>query len=195
MPSFENADPTELRRHIVRSGVAAFRDAGAATVGVADVAQRAGLEVDEVVELFPSWDLLAIAVIDGWFGALRRDRMDTAETEGAVAYLRSLLETAQQDPALVRTRFTLMGAAADLAHPARGWYRAQYSQFVQDVALFFTRDVVAKREPRGVSPRSAAGQLVALFDGLELQSLMLDAVDLPVAWDVAVERLRAGWRA
>jgi AcrR family transcriptional regulator len=194
MPSHEHADPTELRRHIVQAGVLAFRHGGPA-VGYDDVARRADLDPDEVSALFPSWDLLAIAIIDGWFGALRRDRMDTAETEGAVAYLRSLLETAQQDPALVRTRFALMGQAADLTHPARGWYRAQYAQFVQDVALFFTRDVVAKREPRGVSPRTAAGQLVALFDGLELQSLMLDVVDLPVAWDLAVDRLRSGWRA
>lgn len=189
----ESREAAELRRRVVEAGVTAFRAVGHASVGVGDVAREARLDVGTVQELFPSWDLLVIAVLDRWAGSRRREEVRVAETEGAVAYLRVLLVAAAADPALSRTRLAFIGAATDVHHPARGWYRAQYAQFIQDVALFFTRDILAKREPRTVKPRDAAGQLLALYEGWQVQATMLDGVDLVASWDLAVMRLRAGW--
>jgi hypothetical protein len=195
MPSLDNADASELRRRIVDAGIAAFRAEGHVSVGIDEVARYAGLRVDEVLAVFVGWDLLIIAILDGWVGVSRREGREAAETEGAAAYVRTLLRAAAADPAMVRTRLAFMGAATDENHVARGWYRAQYAQLVQDVALFFTRDIVAKREPRSISPRRAAEQLIALFEGLQVESTMLDSVDLLSAWDDAVGFLRLGWSA
>lgn len=192
----ELTDPSitaELRRRVVHAGVDAFRAEGHRSVRVADIARVARVDTEAVEMVFPSWDLLVIAILDAWSGTLRRERVVVAETEGGVAYVRSLLEAAAADPALIRTRMALLGAASDPAHPGRGWYRAQYSGFVQDVGLFLTRDVIAKREPRSVAPLHAAEQVIALYEGLQLQSTLLDTVELLPAFDRAIARLRAGW--
>jgi hypothetical protein len=57
------------------------------------------------------------------------------------------------------------------------------------------RDVVAGREPRGMQPRHAAEQLLALFEGLQLQAMLRDDTDLLGGYDQAVARMRVGWRA
>lgn len=189
-------DPTEaaeLRRRVVDAGVDAFRAEGYGLTRFPTIASTADLDLETVESLFPSWDLLVIAILDRWAGTNRRERVVVAETEGAVAFVRSLLEASAADPALIRVRLALLGAAADLNHPGRGWYRAQYAQFVQDVALFFTRDIVAKREPRTVAPKHAAEQLIALYEGLMVQSTLLDSIDLLASWDRAINRLRDGW--
>ena len=51
------------------------------------------------------------------------------------------------------------------------------------------------RETRGVAPRLAAEQLLALYEGLQLQSLLRDDVDLLPGFDRAVARMRVGWRS
>jgi len=193
MDTLEPADTVELRRRIVAAGMEAFRAQGHGSVRVDDIARRADLDVKVVRSLFPSWDLLVVAIMNGWAGSRRRDAVHVAETLGARAYLRVLLEAAAADPALSRTRLALIGAASDPHHPAHGWYRTQYAQFVQDVTLFFTRDIIAKREPRTLTPHHAAEQLIALYEGLQLQSTMIDSIDLPAAWDRATTALAAGW--
>ncbi|QWS33177.1 hypothetical protein [Curtobacterium aetherium] len=40
-----------------------------------------------------------------------------------------------------------------------------------------------------------ARQLVALYEGLQLQSQLRDGSDLLAGWDRAVARMRAGWGA
>ncbi len=62
-------------------------------------------------------------------------------------------------------------------------FRHQYTSSFEDVALALVRDVVAGRETRGTSPRHAAEQLVALFEGLQLQAMLLDGTDLLAGWD------------
>ncbi|RKR73414.1 TetR/AcrR family transcriptional regulator [Frondihabitans australicus] len=193
MPSLDAAETADLRRRIVDAGIDAIRATGHSTVTLDDIARQADLEVAEVESAFPIWDLLMVSIIDGWVGVIRRDQALIAERDGAVAYVRSLVEAAASDPAMVRTRLAFIGAASDENHAANGWYRSSYAQFMQDVTLFFTRDIVAKREPRTVSPRFAAEQLIALYEGLQVQSTMLDTVDLLTAWDRAVGFLHFGW--
>ena len=57
------------------------------------------------------------------------------------------------------------------------------------------RDVVDRAgEPRR-APRLAAEQLLALYEGLQLQSLLRDDADLLPGFDRAVARMRVGWRS
>lgn len=193
MKLVDPSDTVELRKHVIDAGITAFRSGGVRSVDLRAIAQAASIDVPTLEEAFPSWDLLMIAILDRWSGAVRRDNIVIAEAEGAVAFMRSLVVAAVEDPAMARTRHAFLGAAADPEHPARGWYKTQYAQALQDVALFFTRDIVAKREPRTVPPRHAAEQLVALYEGLVMQAEFVDEVDLPAAFDRAVARLRIGW--
>jgi len=184
-----------LRARIVSGAADAFRDGDFHSVGPDDVARCAEVTVDEVHRVFPSWDLLVVAVVDRWTKAGREALRGVAEAQGAVAYLRARLERGQQHPALVRLRVALLSATSTPGHAASGWFRQQYTALFEDVTLALVRDVVAGRESRGAAPRHAAEQLVALFEGLQLQAMLRDDADLLAGWDRAVARMRAGWAA
>lgn len=183
----------DLRACIVTAAVEAFRTNDFHAVGPDEVARHAGVDVAEVHRAFPTWDLLVVAVVDRWAAATERALWPVAEQEGAVAYLRARLEAGQREPGLVRLRIALLSAASGPRHPASGWFRTQYTRSFEDVTLALVRDVVAGREARGASPRHAAEQLVALYEGLQLQAMLREDADLLGGWDRAVARMRAGW--
>lgn len=185
----------DLRARIVAGAADAFRDGDFHAVGPDDVARAADVTVADVNRVFPSWELLVVAVVDRWAKAGRDALRGVAEQEGAVAYLRARLDRGQQHPAIVRVRIALLSATSTPGHPASGWFRQQYTTLFEDVTLALVRDVVAGREPRGAAPRHAAEQLVALFEGLQLQAMLRDDADLLPGWDRAVARMRAGWAA
>lgn len=185
----------DLRARIVSGAIEAYRASDFHAVDPAGVAAHAGVPEADVRRAFPSWELLVVAVMDRWNNGSRRALWVVAERSGAVAYLRARLEAGLEDPALVRLRTALLSAASNPEHPAAGWFRSQYTSSFDDITLALVRDVVAGREPRGTSPRHAAEQLVALFEGLQLQSLVLDGADPVARFDRAVARMRVGWRA
>lgn len=190
-----SAIEVDLRDRIVSAGIFAYRAADFHEVGAAEVAQHADVTVDEFRRAFPVWELFIIAVIDRWSTAQQAALRQVAEQEGAVAHVRVRLETGLADPALVRLRLALLSAASNPGHAAAGWFRRQYELTFEDLTLALVRDVVMGRESRGVSPRLAAEQLLALYEGLQLQSLLRDEPDLLPGFDRAVARMRVGWRS
>ncbi|WIB77598.1 TetR family transcriptional regulator C-terminal domain-containing protein [Curtobacterium sp. MCPF17_002] len=185
----------DLRARIVTGAIEAYRASDFHTVGPAEVAVHAEVAEADVHRAYPMWELLVVAVMDRWNNGSRRALWVVAERSGAVAYLRARLEAGIDEPALVRLRTALLSAASNPEHPAAGWFRAQYTRSFDDVTLALVRDVVAGREPRGTSPRHAAEQLVALYEGLQLQSMVRDDHDPLPGFDRAVARMRAGWAA
>lgn len=185
----------DLRARIVTAAIEAFRAADFHTVGPDQVAALAEVAPEEVRRVYPSWELLVVAVMDRWNNGTRRALWGVAERDGAVAYLRARLEAGLDDPALVRLRIALLSAASNPSHPAAGWFHAQYASSFQDITLALVRDVVAGRIPKGTSPRHAAEQLVALFEGLQLQAMLRDDADSLAGYDRAVARMRVGWTA
>jgi hypothetical protein len=185
----------DLRHRIVTAAVEAFRRSDFHSVGPAEVAALADVTVDQLSDAYPVWELLVVAVMDRWDNGDRRRLWHLAEEQGASAYLRARLQSGLADPALVRIRVATLSAASAPSHPAAGWFRTQYEHAFDDVTLALVRDVVAGREPHGTSPRQAAEQLVALYEGLQLQAMLRDDVDLLTGWDRAVARMRAGWGA
>jgi hypothetical protein len=189
------ASDHDLRASIVAAGIAAYREADFHVVGPAAVAARADITEDELRRVFPMWELFVVAVVDRWNNGTRNALRPVAEQDGAVAYIRARLESGVQDPALVRLRMALMSAASNPGHAAAGWFRKQYALAFEDLTLTLVRDVVVGREPRGASPGHAAEQLLALYEGLQLQSMLRDDSDLLPGFDRAVARMRVGWRA
>ncbi|PZE37054.1 hypothetical protein DEJ31_07965 [Curtobacterium sp. MCPF17_031] len=189
------APDADLRPRIVQAAIEAFRRSDFHAVGPAEVAALADVTADDVTAAYPVWELLVVAVMNRWDNGDRAALWPIAEQHGAAAYLRARLESGLADPGLVRIRIATLSAASAPTHPAAGWFRTQYVHAFEDITLALVRDVVAGREPRGTSPRHAAEQLVALYEGLQVQSLMRDDNDLLSGWDRAVARMRAGWGA
>ncbi|GGL10927.1 hypothetical protein GCM10009769_31250 [Curtobacterium luteum] len=185
----------ELRSRVVTGAIAAYRAGDFHSVGHVEIARAADLDVDDVRRAYPIWDLLVVAVMDRWNNGSRRALWSVAERDGVVAYLRARLQAGLDEPSLVRLRIALLSAASTPGHPAEGWFRAQYDHSFEDITLGLSRDVVAGREPEGTSPRHAAEQLVALYEGLQLQALLRDDTEVIGGFDRAVARLRVGWRS
>lgn len=183
----------DLRQRITAAAIEAYRASDFTSVGIAEVARSAALPVDAIWQVFPSWDLLIISVADQWSGRIRRSCMHVGEADGAAAYLRALLAAAATDPAMVRMRVALLSAGSASSHPASGWFRLQYDRFLEDIVLMLTRDVVARREPATIAPKHGAEQLIALYEGLQMQAIMMPGVQLLSSWDRAVARMRTGW--
>ncbi|MCS6554610.1 TetR/AcrR family transcriptional regulator [Curtobacterium flaccumfaciens] len=185
----------DLRARIVAGAISAYRAGDFHRVGPDEVAEHAGVTADEFHRAYPMWELLVVAVMDKWNNGSRLELWPIAERDGTVAYLRARLAAGVEDPALVRLRVAVLSAASNPDHPAAGWFRTQYTRAFEDVTLALVRDVVAGREPRGASPRHAAEQLMALYEGLQLQSVIRDDGEPLSAFDRAVARMRVGWAA
>jgi hypothetical protein len=184
----------ELRSRVVDGAIVAYRYGDFHTVGYAEIARAAEVDVEDVRRAYPVWDLLIVAVMDRWNNGSRRELRPVAEQDGVVAYLRARLQAGLDEPSLVRLRIALLSAASTPGHPAEGWFRVQYAHSFDDVTLGLARDVVAGREPRGTTARHAAEQLVALYEGLQVQAVLRDDTEVLDAFDRAVARLRVGWR-
>jgi AcrR family transcriptional regulator len=185
----------DLRARIVAGAISAYRAGDFHRVGADEVAESAEVSVADVQRAFPTWELLVVAVIDRWNNGSRRALWPVAERDGVVAYLRARLHAGIEDPALVRLRIAVLSAASNPGHPAAGWFRTQYTRAFEDLTFALVRDVLAGREPRGASPRHAAEQLMALYEGLQLQSMVRDDAEPLSGFDRAVARMRVGWAA
>ncbi|WIB60322.1 hypothetical protein DEJ13_00415 [Curtobacterium sp. MCLR17_007] len=190
-----SATEADLRDRIVSAGIFAYRAADFHEVDADAVSLHADVTVEDFRRAYPVWELFIIAVIDRWSSAQQAAFRHIAEQEGAVALVRARLETGLADPALVRLRLALLSAASNPTHAAAGWFRRQYALTFEDLTLALVRDVVLGRESRGVAPRLVAEQLLALYEGLQMQSLLRDDVDLLPGFDRAVARMRVGWRS
>jgi hypothetical protein len=187
-----SVDP-DLRVRIVAAGIFAYRAADFHQVGPEEVAVHADITVEEFRLAYPVWELFIVAVVDRWNTATQQALRSIGEREGAVAYVRARLETGEGDPALVRLHLALLSAASRPGHAAAGWFRKQYTLAFEDLTVMLARDVVMGREARGTAPRHGAEQLLALYEGLQLQSLLRDQTDLLGGYDRAVARMRVGW--
>lgn len=182
-----------LRIKIVGTAVDLLRDVPFHEARAEMVAERMGLTLAEMQQHFPSWDGLVLAALDRWNGA----RMDsvTAETAGktTVELLRAIVASNVEDPALMRLMVALLSVAGNDAHPMSSYLRSRYQLFYSQIRRGLEHDIATGRAPHTMDPRRGAEQLIALYEGLQLQALLRPELDLVPAFDRAVARLERGW--
>ena len=108
-----------------------------------------------------------------------RDEVDsvwlTAEDEDPVAGLRRLVEVVERNVGrrpIVELYAVLSAEATSADHPAHEYFQDRYRRTLAAVQATYerARDLGALRE--GVDPATAARQLVAVMDGLQVQWLL-----------------------
>jgi len=190
MDSYQTA---ELRTRIIDGAVIAVIDGGVAALSATHVAEITGIETTAIEEQFPTRDSMLATVVEHWTGAIGRPLLPIAETEGAVPYLQAVARTYALEPQLMRLLAATLGASTDPAAPAASYYRAIYLRFVTTVHTALARDIELGREPATLRPDRGALQLVALYDGFRMQSLLLPGQDIVIGFDRALSHLRRGW--
>ncbi|PYY33606.1 TetR/AcrR family transcriptional regulator [Curtobacterium sp. MCBD17_030] len=182
-----------LRIRIVGATVDLLRDVPFHEARVEHVAERLDVSTYELQQHFPSWDGLVLAAVDRWNGA----RMDEVTREvgngSTVELLRAIVASNADDPALMRLLVALLSVAGNPEHAMSTYLRSRYQLFFSQVKRGLEHDIAVGRAPHTMDPRRGAEQLIALYEGLQLQALLRSDLDLVAAFDRAVARLERGW--
>ncbi|MCR6488462.1 TetR/AcrR family transcriptional regulator [Amycolatopsis sp. OK19-0408] len=163
------AKGTERREQILRTALEVFTEGGYHGSSVKEIARRVGVTESTLFHYFGSKQAMLAAVL-----AARDER--TAALLGGGDPLPGLLEATRrnaQTPDLVRLYATTSAEATEPGHAAHEWVRDRYGQVRDDLA-----GRLADRVPPGADPAWVARILVAVMDGLQVQWLLDDRVDM-----------------
>ncbi|MGU3409680.1 TetR family transcriptional regulator C-terminal domain-containing protein [Microbacterium sp. M1A1_1b] len=180
-----------IAERLTRAAIRAYRMYAFTDVDAAVVAEVAGVPVDVVTRAFPSWDALLLVTYDYWTqlrGSTRR-RKPTC----AIEHVRMTLAEDIADPGLVRVLagvINIAGAETSFAE----LFRKRYEDYATQLATALRRDFDAGVETSVIAPERAATQLLALYEGFQIQLLVRPGIDVLAEWDEAVRGLRAAWR-
>jgi AcrR family transcriptional regulator len=159
-----------------------------------EVADRAGISLAELRVHFPTDTGLMLAAVDRWNITRMQPIMPLLASHGTVAFLHGIVASTMRDPALPRFLIALVNVAATPDDPAAPHLQSRWNDFRRLIQESLAKDVEVGREPSTMSPDSGAEQLVAIYEGLQLQFLVRPDMDLVASFDRAVTRLREGWR-
>jgi AcrR family transcriptional regulator len=168
--------------------VRAFND-----VTLEAVASSASIPIEAMREEFESFDLLVVEVIRVWNQQRMAPILAIATQQGAAAFLRQIVIANVEDPALMRLLSAVAHIAATPGHPMAPVLQSEWVRFHALVQRALTHDAAVGREPVTMEPARGAEQLIAMYEGLQLQSMLRPNMDVVEAYDRAVTRLRHGW--
>ncbi|KQO64250.1 hypothetical protein ASF23_16950 [Curtobacterium sp. Leaf261] len=158
------------------------------------LAATANLSLSDIQRHFPSWEGLVLATIDRWNEQRMAPIVPVAATHGTVRFLRGIVTANIADPALMRMLAATVNIAATPGHPMAPHLHERWHRFHLMVQNSLEHDVETGREPATMNPPRGAEQLIALYEGLQLQSMVRPDMDLLDAYDRAITRLREGWK-
>ncbi|MBF4606534.1 BLUF domain-containing protein [Curtobacterium sp. VKM Ac-1393] len=189
----QTIDDDAPRTRAINGAITAIHDGGVSRFSLDAVAAHCGMRVEDISALFPSEQALLAAAVMRWTRAVSAPLAPLAAEKGTVAYLHALLVAHAEEPALMRLVASSLVTATDPTADGADYYRSAYLQFRETIRTALTGDVQAGREPITMDPIRGAQQLLALYDGLRLQSLLTPDTDVVDAFDRAAARMRRGW--
>ena len=96
----------------------------------------------------------------------------------------------QRSPGLVRLFTILAAESVDADHPAHGWMVGRYAGLRAQLAARLREEQRAGHVSDALDPDLIAPQILAMFDGLQLQWLLApDEVDMAAVFADFLERL------
>lgn len=187
------APEDELRSAAIEAAIALYRRDAVTEVALEHVAAAAGLDLIDLRAQFPTMDDLMLASIGVWHGRRDAGLVSVPAEFGAVAFLREVVVANIAEPALMRLMMGAASVAATPGHPIAALMRQQWVQFHATVQRALAHDIAIGREPETIEPPHGAEQLIAVYEGLQVQAMLRPNMDLLEAYDRAVTRLRQGW--
>ncbi len=190
--------PAAQERHDEILGIAmeTFAARGYGKASLAEIADRAGLTQAGVLHYFHSKANLLTEVLD------LRDATDIAdlgpERPRGLAFLRHLVDTARRNAereGIIRLYAVLSAESVTDDHPAQSYFRNRYAGLRDLVAEALTEACAQGETSEELDVRGAAGAIVAVMDGLQVQWLLdPGAVDMAASTDRVIEALLESMR-
>ena len=106
-----------------------------------------------------------------------------AHSQGAVLFLRAIVHANIADPALMRFLTGTINIAATPGHPMAPRLHSRWADFHTLVQGSLAHDIETGREPATMLPHRGAEHLVAVYEGLQLQSMVRPGMDLLDSFD------------
>lgn len=163
----------ERREQIIEAAREAFAANGYRGTTIALIAERTGLTDAGVLHHFASKEELLLTVLE------RRDAQGRERVDGAVAAtgsffgaLLALCEENAATPGMVRL-FTVMAAESiDAAHPGHALFYERYARMRANVVGELRAAQGRGEVADDIDPELVAPQIIAMFDGLQIQWLL-----------------------
>jgi AcrR family transcriptional regulator len=182
----------ERRDAILAAANEVFAKRGFRGASLATIAKRVGMSEPGLLHHFASKEELLLEVLK------LRDQHDDeriaqarAAHAGPVEVVLELCRQNQERPGIVRLFTILAAESVDDDHPAHEWFLARYRDRRR---ILSARLADAQRDgdiDAALDPESVASQILAMFDGLQLQWLLdPGAVDMVAVFEDFLGRLR-----
>ncbi len=184
-------DDQSLAERTVRGAIRAYRLHSFNEVDAAVVAEVSCVPLETVERLFPAWDALLLVTYDRWT-QLRGTRRQ-APPVCTIDHVRMTLAEDVADPGLVRLLAGVVTIASSESRFA-DLFRKRFEEYVEELACGLQQDFDRGTEESVIPAHQAATQLLAVYEGMQIQMLVRPYVDVLVEFDRAVHTLRQGWR-
>jgi AcrR family transcriptional regulator len=187
------ADDGIVVERILRGAIDAFRARAFHEVDVDVVAAASGVDAERIGRFFPKWDALLLVVYDRWTQLRGQSRRAHEHPATTIDYVRMTLAEDVDDPGLVRVLAGVINIAGAGDHTFADLFRRRYEDYHVQLAGGLQMDFDAGREASVVPAGSAATQLLAVYQGLQIQMLVRPSLDVMQQFDFAAQTLREGW--
>lgn len=173
---------------IVEAATTVFSQRGYHGGSLRDISKEIGFSLAGVMHHFSSKSelLLEVLAVADARGAVSLAEADLAGTPFAVWVL-DLVRANLDRPEMLRMLAVVSSEASTPNHPAHGWFVRRYNDVTALMAGHIARDQAAGLIAAEGRPEDLARALVAAWDGLQLQWLLDDSIDLVHLMGVAVE--------
>jgi AcrR family transcriptional regulator len=162
------------REQVIETALGAFAEHGYRGVSLATIAQLAGISEPGLIHHFPTKAELLLAVVE--FYELRNSELVRAATEASDGSLASALTALaakhEADPTYIRLFTVLVAEAVSPEHPAHEWFVSRYERLRESLAERFAAEQDAGLIRSDLDPHLIARQVIAVFDGIQLQYLL-----------------------
>jgi AcrR family transcriptional regulator len=181
----------ERRAEIIRVAREVFAARGYRGASLAVIAERAGLSEPGLLHHFPSKAHVLTAVLEA------RDDVEIERTRHQVedehlSRAESLVELCRRNaaqPDVVRLFTVLAAESVDADHPAHEWFVERYRRIHHVLVENLQRDQRDGRLAAEADVEQLAVEIVAMYDGLQLQWLLDGGeVDMVAAFERFIER-------
>lgn len=183
-----------IRESALRAAVDLIARQGFAATSMSQVAEAAGISPSGLAHHFPSKKALLGAVLT------YRDVMDNEGglqlDENPWTCFDQLVDIAAVNSTrhqLVLLYTTMVGEAVTEDHPAHPWMAGHFRDALASLSACLIRDQELGRVRADAPVTTIARQMVALMDGLQVQWLLDDSVDMVAILRQYVDDLKATW--
>ncbi|MES4903329.1 MULTISPECIES: TetR/AcrR family transcriptional regulator [unclassified Streptomyces] len=167
------------RAEIVRAARDSFAENGYAKASLRDIAERAGITHAGLLHHFRNKDELLAEVLAERDAEEWQQGLSQVDSPDQLApYLGELIRHHQKAPELMRLWIELAAAASRPDHPAHSYFTERYERGRAQFAEGFRDGVARGRLREDLSPESAAVLFHAVLNGLQLQWVLDQDLDV-----------------